>query len=150
MGAADEEPRAVAGSLPMRSVDRRFPGMTLAALLGNDAPDLSPAVILRLTAEWHADYDAWQSAISRHGDTCTCARTGSTFRPGWIHVRYPAFCGLNGTSPQVQKVPTAEITLGYAVWEGQIGRWASAVVPGTPDSRYVTRKSRPKPADPNG
>jgi putative transposase len=32
----------------------------LAALLGKDAPNLSPAVISRLTAEWQADYDAWQ------------------------------------------------------------------------------------------
>jgi putative transposase len=31
----------------------------LAALLGKDAPNLSPAVISRLTAEWQADYDAW-------------------------------------------------------------------------------------------
>jgi transposase-like protein len=32
----------------------------LAALLGKDAPNLSPAVISRLTAEWQADYDRWQ------------------------------------------------------------------------------------------
>jgi transposase-like protein len=32
----------------------------LAALVGKDAPNLSPAVISRLTAEWQADYDAWQ------------------------------------------------------------------------------------------
>jgi putative transposase len=32
----------------------------LAALLGKDAPNLSPAVITRLTAEWQAHYDAWQ------------------------------------------------------------------------------------------
>ena len=32
----------------------------LAALLGKDAPNLSPAVIARLTAEWLTDYDAWQ------------------------------------------------------------------------------------------
>src|SRR5436309_10724727 len=32
----------------------------LGALLGQDAPNLSPAVITRLTAEWQADYDAWQ------------------------------------------------------------------------------------------
>src|SRR5512132_3376123 len=32
----------------------------LSALLGKDAPNLSPAVITRLTAEWQADYDAWQ------------------------------------------------------------------------------------------
>src|SRR5271167_3237327 len=30
------------------------------ALLGKDAPNLSPAVISRLTAEWQGDYDAWQ------------------------------------------------------------------------------------------
>ena len=32
----------------------------LTALLGKDAPNLSPAVITRLTAEWQPDYDAWQ------------------------------------------------------------------------------------------
>src|SRR6266498_3888342 len=31
-----------------------------SALLGKDAPNLSSAVITRLTAEWQADYDAWQ------------------------------------------------------------------------------------------
>ena len=28
--------------------------------MGKEAPNLSPAVISRLTAEWQADYDAWQ------------------------------------------------------------------------------------------
>jgi putative transposase len=32
----------------------------LAALLGQDAPNLSPAVISRLTAEWQGEYDRWQ------------------------------------------------------------------------------------------
>ena len=32
----------------------------LAALLGEDAPNLSPAVISRLTAEWQAEYEGWQ------------------------------------------------------------------------------------------
>jgi len=32
----------------------------LAALLGKEALNLSPAVITRLTAEWQSDYDAWQ------------------------------------------------------------------------------------------
>src|SRR5512133_1402644 len=32
----------------------------LSALLGKGAPNLSPAVITRLTAEWQADYEAWQ------------------------------------------------------------------------------------------
>jgi putative transposase len=32
----------------------------LAALLGRDAPNLSPSVIARLTAAWQAEYEAWQ------------------------------------------------------------------------------------------
>jgi transposase-like protein len=32
----------------------------LAALLGKDAPNLSPGAVTRLSAEWQADYDAWQ------------------------------------------------------------------------------------------
>src|ERR1700726_349807 len=32
----------------------------LAALLGKDAPNLSPAAISRLTAEWHGEYERWQ------------------------------------------------------------------------------------------
>ena len=32
----------------------------LAALLGQDAPNLSPSVIARLTAEWQAEYERWQ------------------------------------------------------------------------------------------
>ena len=34
---------------------------TLSALLGQDAPNLSPGVIARLTAGWQEDYDRWQS-----------------------------------------------------------------------------------------
>jgi putative transposase len=37
----------------------------LAALLGKDAPNLSPAVIARLTAEWQVDYAAWRRAAIR-------------------------------------------------------------------------------------
>ena len=33
---------------------------TLTALLGADAPNLSPGVISRLTAGWQEDYDRWQ------------------------------------------------------------------------------------------
>ena len=32
----------------------------LSALLGTDAPNLSPGVIARLTAGWQEDYDHWQ------------------------------------------------------------------------------------------
>ena len=33
----------------------------LAALLGKDAPNLSPSVITRLTGEWQAEYERWQA-----------------------------------------------------------------------------------------
>jgi putative transposase len=33
----------------------------LAALLGQDAPNLSPSVISRLTGEWQAEYERWQA-----------------------------------------------------------------------------------------
>lgn len=32
----------------------------LAALLGKDAPNLSPSVVARLTQDWQTDYDRWQ------------------------------------------------------------------------------------------
>ena len=32
----------------------------LGALLGRDAPNLSPSVIARLRGEWEADYARWQ------------------------------------------------------------------------------------------
>ena len=35
-------------------------GEALAALLGSDAPNLSPSVIARLRSEWEADYARWQ------------------------------------------------------------------------------------------
>ena len=34
---------------------------TLAALLGKDAPNLSPAVVARLTATWADEYARWQA-----------------------------------------------------------------------------------------
>jgi putative transposase len=33
----------------------------LAALLGKDAPNLSPAVLARLKADWQADYERWKT-----------------------------------------------------------------------------------------
>ena len=54
----------------------------LAALLGEDAPNLSPGVIARLTAGWKDDHDRWQrrdlSAV-----TSTSGPMGSTSRRGW-------------------------------------------------------------------
>jgi putative transposase len=62
VGAADEE-KSLDALLPilyLRGVSTGDFQEVLTALLGKDAPNLSPAVIARLTAEWQADYDAWQ------------------------------------------------------------------------------------------
>jgi putative transposase len=52
----------------------------LAALLGNDAPNLSPSAISRLTAEWKSEYDHWQARDSRPGDMRTTERSVFTCR----------------------------------------------------------------------
>jgi hypothetical protein len=46
--------------LYLRGVSMGDFGEALAALLGNDAPNLSPSVIARLRGEWEADYARWQ------------------------------------------------------------------------------------------
>jgi hypothetical protein len=40
------------------------PARRQIALLGKDAPNLSPAVISRLTAEWQGEYERWQLQAS--------------------------------------------------------------------------------------
>ena len=76
-GGAEEKIRFTSSILPKwarrtKSLDALLPVLylrgvstgdfqeALASLLGKDAPNLSPAVIARLTAEWQADYDAWR------------------------------------------------------------------------------------------
>ena len=76
-GPADEKVRFTSGILPKwarlsRSLDALLPvrylrGLSmgdfqeaLAAILGPDAPNLSPSVISRLTGEWQQEYDHWQ------------------------------------------------------------------------------------------
>ena len=46
--------------LYLRGVSMGDFGEALAALLGRDAPNLSPSVIARLRSEWEADYARWQ------------------------------------------------------------------------------------------
>jgi putative transposase len=67
----------------------------LAALLGCDAPNLSPSVIARLTAEWQAEYVRWQGrdlSARRYvyvwaDGIYLQARTVSTSRPEWRSTR---------------------------------------------------------------
>jgi len=46
--------------LYLRGVSMGDFGEALAALLGKDAPNLSPSVVARLRGEWEADYKRWQ------------------------------------------------------------------------------------------
>ncbi len=46
--------------LYLRGVSMGDFGEALAALLGRDAPNLSPSVVARLRGEWEADYAHWQ------------------------------------------------------------------------------------------
>jgi putative transposase len=62
----------------------------LAALLGKDAPNLSPAVVARLMAEWQADYDAWQRRDLSARRYVYLWADGFTCRPGW--KRPPSAC----------------------------------------------------------
>ena len=54
----------------------------LAALLGRDAPNLSPAVIARLTATWADEYARWQGR-DLSARRYVYVSTASTCRPGW-------------------------------------------------------------------
>ena len=55
----------------------------LSALLGKDAPNLSPAVITQLTAEWQADYEAWQKRDLSARRYVYVWADGFTCRRGW-------------------------------------------------------------------
>ena len=74
----------------------------LAALLGKDAPNLSPAVITRLTAEWQADYDAWQKRdLSARRYLYVWADAGRILSPanGTPRSRAPRWhCGRGSTA----------------------------------------------------
>jgi transposase-like protein len=76
-GPDDEKVRFTSGILPKwarrsKSLDALLPVLylrgistgdfqeALSALLGPDAPNLSPGVISRLTGEWQQEYDRWQ------------------------------------------------------------------------------------------
>ena len=62
----------------------------LAALLGKDAPNLSPAVIARLKGEWEDNTGAGKNAIWRRVAMSTSGRTASIYRRAWS--RKPSAC----------------------------------------------------------
>ena len=77
--------------LYLRGVSMGDFGEALAALLGRDAPNLSPSVIARLRGEWEADHAHWQRRdLSAPGATSMSGRTVFTSRRGWS--RRPSAC----------------------------------------------------------
>ena len=113
-GPADRKMRFSSAILPKRarrskSLDALLPGFylrgistgdfgeALSAILGTDAPNLSPSVISRLTGEWQQDYERWQ-----HRDLSARRyvwRTASTSRPGWSR-RPSAYWSFSGPRPR--------------------------------------------------
>jgi putative transposase len=74
----------------------------LAALLGADAPNLSPGVITRLTAGWQEDYDSWQRRDLSARSYVYIWADGSTCRLAWS--RRPNACwSLIGATPEGSK-----------------------------------------------
>ena len=64
----------------------------LGALLGRDAPNLSPSVIARLRGEWEADYAGWQRRdLSARGYVYVWADV-STCRHAWSHRPSASWC----------------------------------------------------------
>ncbi len=72
----------------------------LAALLGKDAPNLSPAVISRLTAEWQADYNAWQK---RHLSARRYVYVWCTGSPTRMEDNAECMLVLIGATPEGKK-----------------------------------------------
>src|SRR5262245_36179355 len=62
----------------------------LAALLGKDAPGLSPTAVIRLKDGWIDEYDAWQKRDRRRNATYTYGQTASTCKLG-LKTRSIAF-----------------------------------------------------------
>ena len=56
----------------------------LQSLLGEDAPGLSPNVVVRLKEKWGQEYDQWSRRdLSRKARTCTSGPTASTSTCVW-------------------------------------------------------------------
>jgi putative transposase len=127
-------------------------------------------VISRLTAEWQADYDAWQKRDLSRGDACTCGRMGSTCRPEW--KKTPNACWwLIGATPEGKKELVGfqtgvregaqswrellidikqrglEIAPDLAVGDGALGFWKAIeeVFPSTRHQRCWVHKTEPTP-----
>ena len=108
-GSDDEKIRFASAILPRwarrsKSLDALLPALylrgistgdfreALTALLGKDAPNLSPSVISRLTAEWKGEYDRWQARDLSARRYVYVGPTASTCRLGWKTVPNACWC----------------------------------------------------------
>ena len=64
----------------------------LAALLGKDAPNLSPAVISRLTAEWQGEYERWQKRDLSARRYVYVWADGVFLQAGWKIIASACWC----------------------------------------------------------
>jgi putative transposase len=64
----------------------------LTALLGKDAPNLSPAVVSRLTAEWQGEYERWQRRDLSARRYVYVWAEASSFRPAWKATANACWC----------------------------------------------------------
>ena len=71
----------------------------LAALLGADAPNLSPSAIARLSGEWQQEYDRWQRrdlSARRH----VCIRAGGGYLQARMETQAECIPVILGATPE--------------------------------------------------
>ena len=88
----------------------------LSALLGADAPNLSPAVIARLTAEWKEEYTRWQKRdlSARH---YVCAWADGVYLQARMEEHSDCVLVLLGATPEGK-----EELIGFQVGDGKAAR----------------------------
>src|SRR3712207_9451100 len=83
----------------------------LAALLGQDAPNLSPAVLARLKGEWEADYARWQRRdLSARG--YGYVRAGGGYLQAAGEPQAEGVLVLGGATPEGRQEPGGREELG--------------------------------------
>jgi putative transposase len=99
----------------------------LGALLGKDAPNLSPSVIARLRGEWEADYTRWQRRdLSARRYVYVWA--GGVYLQARMEPQAECMLVLIGATPEGKKE-----LLGFQV--GEAGQGSGSVAAGIPAER---------------
>jgi hypothetical protein len=108
-GTADEKPGfAAADALPAEHLDRDLHEAMSTPLVGIDAPNLSPAVISRLTAAGEEEYSDGRSVICGHRDRLRwCTDAAKAERRGQIDS------GLMGAASRGRRVTDLRVAPRY-------------------------------------